>query len=180
MKFFGKALVSLNIKNGKAIYYGGRGQQLQADIPQGTVVEVSSFGASDHYIDIVHEGKTLVANTSDFEEFEEVEESVYYLKDCVDFPAIAKQLQTKSPSLSLEQISEAFQKFFWADERSEFWYYSKTQCLKVLEEIKVQFIQEVFPSQQKVYTPAGRVARDTDLELIGEPTSYTVQSNGWV
>jgi hypothetical protein len=70
-------------------------------------------------------------------------------------------------------------RFLQADQRSDFWYYSEQDVLEEIAKMKPEFKSEILSPTITFETLAGRVARQTGLELIGEAAEVTIYSNGW-
>lgn len=90
-----------------------------------------------------------------------------FLKDYIDLTEVSVHL-AKQLQLPCQQIESAFIKFFWSDERSDYWYYTKVQCQDVIQEMIKEFLEDVSGVPCKTFV--GRVAEETGLDLIGEPT----------
>lgn len=99
-----------------------------------------------------------------------------FLKDVINFEEVAQKVSTQLPGIEIGKIAQGFQKFFWADERSDFWYYSVEQCQEVIAEMLKQFIEE--ETNEAYLTFAGITARDCGLELIDEPAEINYSS--WI
>lgn len=70
-------------------------------------------------------------------------------------------------------------RFLQADQRTDFLYYSEGDVLEEIAQMKSEFKAEIECPTITFETLAGKVARQTGLELIGEPTEVTIYSNGW-
>jgi hypothetical protein len=66
-------------------------------------------------------------------------------------------------------------KYLHLDQRCEFYYYSEGEVLEEIEKMKAEFKEEMQNPNEETF--AGKVARETGLELIGEPAM--IYSNGW-
>jgi hypothetical protein len=99
-----------------------------------------------------------------------------FLKDVIDFEKVAQDISSQLPNIEIEKIERGFQKFFWADENSDFWFYSVEECQEVITEMQQQFVEE--ESNDTYFTLAGATARDCGLELIGEPSELNYSS--WI
>lgn len=79
------------------------------------------------------------------------------------------------PGYTPKQLIEGFTRFYFADQRSEYIYYSEAQVEEAVKEMVLEFVQDLtIPVQQ---TFAGKVAQETGLELIGEP--HQIISHNW-
>jgi hypothetical protein len=99
-----------------------------------------------------------------------------FLKDVIDFEEAARQISTRLPDIQIEKITQGFQKFFWADERSDFWYYSVENCQEIIAEMQQQFVED--ESNETYFTLAGITAKSCGLELINEPSEINYSS--WI
>lgn len=89
-----------------------------------------------------------------------------FLKDYVDLSKVSDRL-ARQLELPCQQVKSAFIRFFWSDERSDYWYYTELQCQDTIQEMMQEFIEDM--SEVSCKTFAGRIAEETGLELIGEP-----------
>ena len=84
-----------------------------------------------------------------------------FLKNVIDFDEVAEAIARAFPLCEPRQIKKAIERFFWADERSDFWYYSVEQCSSVIASLQQEFLAENFPVH---------VAQATGLEVVEAQT----------
>lgn len=65
-----------------------------------------------------------------------------YIKDVVDFNDTAIRISALFPDTPIKKIEQAFKRYFWEDERSNFWEYSQEGCEKTIQDIMACFIAE--------------------------------------
>jgi hypothetical protein len=66
-------------------------------------------------------------------------------------------------------------RFLQSDRRCEEYWYSEADVLEEIEKMKAEFKSDMESPNQETF--AGQVARDTGLELVGEPAM--IYSHGW-
>jgi hypothetical protein len=67
---------------------------------------------------------------------------MFYIKDHVNFSAYATTISSIFPEVATDVIANAFESYFWADERSDFWEYSLEGCEETIKDIMACFIAE--------------------------------------
>lgn len=65
-----------------------------------------------------------------------------FIKDYVDFSEAATAVSTIFPDTDIHAIERAFERYFWADERSDFWEYSLKGCQETIKDIMACFVAE--------------------------------------
>jgi hypothetical protein len=65
--------------------------------------------------------------------------------------------------------------FVQADQRCEYYYYSKQEILEEISKMKAELSSDVGYSVQETF--AGKVARETGLTLVGEAS--VIYTHGW-
>lgn len=67
---------------------------------------------------------------------------MFFIKDHVDFKKEATAIGAIFPDTDVHTIQRAFECYFWADERSDFWEYSLKGCQETINDIKACFVAE--------------------------------------
>jgi hypothetical protein len=65
-----------------------------------------------------------------------------YIKDAIDFNDTALRISTLFPEIPVSVIENAFERYFWEDERSDFWEYSLEGCQQTIKDIAICFVAE--------------------------------------
>jgi len=67
---------------------------------------------------------------------------MFYIKDHVNFSEVATTISSIFPGVATDVIANAFEGYFWADERSDFWEYSLEGCAETIKDIAICFVAE--------------------------------------
>lgn len=89
------------------------------------------------------------------------------LQEVIPLSEIVASLHTFLPEANLAQLRNAFVRFWNAAQEPEWVYYSKQEALDTIEAMKREFLEDLQGEPEETF--AGRIARETGLELVGEP-----------
>lgn len=111
-------------------------------------------------------------------------EQVYKIDPAIDIAAIAIERGEESDPVSIEN---GWRRFWNADQRTESIYYSRLDADRDLAEMISEFINDCLAANRDGIvsefhgeTFPGKVARETGLELIGEPKAIVSQGFSYV
>lgn len=94
----------------------------------------------------------------------------------IDFAECANRLAPVFPNKSQDRIAEAVEKYFYADERSEYIYYTNAQIEETINDILRDFVAE----NQNEWRAAAKVAVELGMEILPASATTTHPAGAWL